>query len=422
MSYTLSKTGAQIDNILNRADTGGAIDQSIALKAPLASPSFTGTPTAPTPAEGDDSTQVATTAFVKSAAAAASYDLLVTDTAQGAIASFPDGADNIPVKSLIAQITPVQAGSGDPAPDNIRPISGWTGAKITDNGINQWDEEWATGGYNTTTGAYEYGTTRLCAKNRIPVKPSTSLYFVAPSGTRYRWFEYGADGSYLGYGDFNGGDFTVGAKCYYITFVMAAGYGTTYNNDISINYPSTDTSYHAYNGSQIDVDWTDEGTVYGGTLTYIGGGKYSLQATKGYAVYDGSDDESWAEYASGNGFRLLISEMASGEGHDGLANFLPTVNNLTSLGIEFGRNDKRIYIAQGKTITGVTDLSSWQTYLGNNNLAIVYPLATLPDPIILDAEDVKTLLGDNNIFADTGDVDVTYRADTALYIDKKLGA
>jgi hypothetical protein len=39
--------------------------------APLASPAFTGTPTAPTATEGDNSTQIATTAFVKTAADAA---------------------------------------------------------------------------------------------------------------------------------------------------------------------------------------------------------------------------------------------------------------------------------------------------------------------------------------------------------------
>lgn len=36
-------------------------------RAPLASPSFTGTPTAPTPASGDNTTKLATTAFVKTA-------------------------------------------------------------------------------------------------------------------------------------------------------------------------------------------------------------------------------------------------------------------------------------------------------------------------------------------------------------------
>jgi hypothetical protein len=40
--------------------------------APLASPALTGTPTAPTPAVGTDTTQIATTAFVKAAIAAAS--------------------------------------------------------------------------------------------------------------------------------------------------------------------------------------------------------------------------------------------------------------------------------------------------------------------------------------------------------------
>jgi len=37
----------------------------LALKAPLASPALTGTPTAPTPTTGDDSTKIATTAFVE---------------------------------------------------------------------------------------------------------------------------------------------------------------------------------------------------------------------------------------------------------------------------------------------------------------------------------------------------------------------
>lgn len=38
---------------------------SLALKAPLASPTFTGSPTAPSPSTGDNSTAIATTAFVK---------------------------------------------------------------------------------------------------------------------------------------------------------------------------------------------------------------------------------------------------------------------------------------------------------------------------------------------------------------------
>ena len=44
----------------------GAIQAQLNGKAPLVSPALTGTPTAPTAASGTNSTQIATTAFVKS--------------------------------------------------------------------------------------------------------------------------------------------------------------------------------------------------------------------------------------------------------------------------------------------------------------------------------------------------------------------
>ena len=40
------------------------------------------------------------------------------------MASFADGTD-LPLKSLLVNIEPVQSGSGDPSPTNIRPIGGW---------------------------------------------------------------------------------------------------------------------------------------------------------------------------------------------------------------------------------------------------------------------------------------------------------
>jgi hypothetical protein len=45
------------------------VDAQDATKAPLASPALTGVPTAPTPTAGDNSTKIATTAFVQTAAA-----------------------------------------------------------------------------------------------------------------------------------------------------------------------------------------------------------------------------------------------------------------------------------------------------------------------------------------------------------------
>lgn len=53
--------------------------------APLASPALTGTPTAPTPASGDNSTALATTAYVDAAVAAAGGSM-VTRIASGTVA------------------------------------------------------------------------------------------------------------------------------------------------------------------------------------------------------------------------------------------------------------------------------------------------------------------------------------------------
>ena len=52
---------------------------ALALKAPLASPTFTGTPAAPTAATGDNSTTVATTAFVKAQSYLASSNYTAAD-------------------------------------------------------------------------------------------------------------------------------------------------------------------------------------------------------------------------------------------------------------------------------------------------------------------------------------------------------
>ena len=49
------------------AATKGYVDTALTFKANTASPVFTGTPTAPTPATTDNSTQIATTAFVSAA-------------------------------------------------------------------------------------------------------------------------------------------------------------------------------------------------------------------------------------------------------------------------------------------------------------------------------------------------------------------
>ena len=64
-------------------------------------------------------------------------------TASGSIVSVDD-ARMRDAKSLIVRIDPVQEGSGDPSPDNERPITGWTGIKLYNDpkygGLVKWNQ------------------------------------------------------------------------------------------------------------------------------------------------------------------------------------------------------------------------------------------------------------------------------------------
>jgi hypothetical protein len=91
--------------------TKGYVDTADALKAPLASPTFTGTPAAPTASLGTDTTQLATTGFVAAAIVAikdgvsSAYDTLAEiATELGALASSIAGKLSLSGGTLTGQV------------------------------------------------------------------------------------------------------------------------------------------------------------------------------------------------------------------------------------------------------------------------------------------------------------------------------
>ena len=139
-------------------------------------------------------------------------------------------------------------------------LTGYTKVNLTRCGVNLWDEVW------------EATTTRINSKNLIPVKPNTTYGWKSPvqpsNGLRF----YAQDGTTLlstvySVDNFNNGfgTFITPNDCYYVWFALSGSYGTTYNHDVSINYPSTrHTTYHAYTGNAYAIALGD--TYYGGTL------------------------------------------------------------------------------------------------------------------------------------------------------------
>lgn len=64
-------------------------------------------------------------------------------------------------------------------------------------------------------------------------------------------------------------------------------------------------------------------------------------------------------------------------------------------------------------------ISDWTTYLASNNLQVCYELA---DPMTygINNTELKSLLGVNNISADTGEIAVTFRKNANLVINSLI--
>ena len=114
----ITKSDVGLANVDNTTDANKpvstATQTALDLKAPLASPALTGTPTAPTAAPGTDTTQVATTAFVKAAAdaaAAVANALTTDDVAEGTAQYFTDARARTAVDGTARSFTSVELNS-----------------------------------------------------------------------------------------------------------------------------------------------------------------------------------------------------------------------------------------------------------------------------------------------------------------------
>ncbi|MGY3588093.1 hypothetical protein [Bradyrhizobium sp. USDA 4350] len=131
---TLAEIDAALNNDPNFAAT---MTTALALKAPLASPALTGAPTSPTPAPGDNTTKIATTAFIVAALAAyaplASPALTGTPTAP--TAAFGNSGGQIATTGFVqAALAPAGQGRLSLSGGNLV-LKPFNGNRMTVNGV-----------------------------------------------------------------------------------------------------------------------------------------------------------------------------------------------------------------------------------------------------------------------------------------------
>ena len=374
---------------------------------------------------------------------------VIIDSASGAIASFHDGADGLPVKKLTVAIKPVQDTSGgDPSPTHICPITGHTGVTVYRTGSNIWGGLPMAQAFSGCSG-YSIDTTNKTFTFARSYPDASGNYYkllwseaFKPS-TRYTIIiAYSNSGNntsvHFAYSDGTDETISLGnSSSAKATVVVTSTSGKTVTG-IFLGYYSANTTtvyyeesglfegvltaadFEAYKENTYSISWqSSAGTVYGGTLTINDDGTGELVVNRVCMILDGTQDLDWnSQY---NHFHIPAPGSYSWNrpkmcSYCSIAGSIAPTLNSSNSGSYFWfypspdapyYGDKQAFLAYLATL-----------YNNGTPFSYVYELAT-PITYPLTAQQVlETLYGTNNIWADCGDVEVEYRADTKFYIQK----
>lgn len=360
------------------------------------------------------------------------------ESVSGAAASFTDGADGIPAKGYTLNIEPHQEGSGDPSPDNIRAISGYTSVDVWRGGENlEPGITYTIGAYLDDNGAPVSNANFKYSNVFVPVVPGTNYVYSAYNtyiGTgRLRVHEYDANQNWLRQIVFSPG----------MTPNMRNNISWTASADaryIKFSTPKTVTDVFVGVASSETIPFpTEAGTVYGGTLTKNADGSGTLTVDHICVTFDGT--ESWSRMTQENpngtlfypsnfsqyGFKNWTGNASRFYECDPMSNWCKPADNVTQT--TMGAN-QFYWTTSGNALrlvwglpNGGSTVDELIAALAANPLQISGMIET-PTVYTIPASDmakIPTLLGDNTVWMSAdGTIDLTYRADLAAYLTDKV--
>ena len=276
---------------------------------------------------------------------------------------------------VVSRIEPVQSGSGDPSPDNVRPISGWDSVHVTrcEKNLLKASKSDITrelngivGNYTANNDTFAIKGTNKASSNFLILSITPYVYPYFKPGDKYTILNNSPNGIYINLTYINTSD-NIASLVYndtQTTFTVPEDYirlnklqvgistsvstiDTTFN--IQLEVGSTATAHEPYQGNTYSADFGQ--TVYGGTLDWNTG---MLTVTHGQiAAYAGESlPGAWI-------------------------------------------SDRDVYADGAMPTTGAQ---------------VVYKLAT-PTTIQLTPQQITALSGTNTLYTDSGDTAVSGRAD-----------
>lgn len=224
----------------------------------------------------------------------------LTATASGSVANFRTPAI-APIRHLKASFLPVQSGTGDPSPENIRPITGWTGMDVSFTGKNLFGGNVLANAIINSCNSYvsqsgsivdvEKGSSSVntSTSDRVPILldrfDSGTYTIIIKQGetemTKSLFSVFYTDGTNvsIGYSHYNST-----TKCWVYKSNSAKTLRYIRMNRDETGSHKYDVSqsgifkgnisvddFLAYTGQVFPVSWSSEGTVYGGYVDLITG-------------------------------------------------------------------------------------------------------------------------------------------------------
>jgi len=377
-------------------------------------------------------------------------------TITGKIVSFL--TQRIAPLKIEATLAPIQSGTGDPSPENIRPISGHTGADVVRTGKNLFggtklrDGVLANVGGSTDDAENKYVSFTNASANNGSItagfkfKPNTQYTFILTTSknstaSTQNLRIYYTDNSYTnltrnsetntkerhstvsdagktvsGLRKFNGGGTT---KLYYDESGIFEG-------------ALTSADFEPYSGTTVTITFGQ--TVYGGNLVVNedGSGTLTSEYDGAIAQADGTLKKLDGTSITGSGYKLgnyvLYDFDAAGSivANSSICNMYKQAN-ATALGVDQAQNIFNV-TNSARLVFRDTNVSGWQEATSNpalynawksyvaaqyalgNILFVIWKLTT-PQTITISADVINALQGNNTVWVDdSSEIKVTFRS------------
>lgn len=357
-----------------------------------------------------------------------------------------------PIKKLSLSINPTQSGSGDPAPDNIRPITGVSSVDVNNSGDNIYTTEgiWAISAANITVISTDSFRIQRASAWSSTKQSNTSLgievgkmYCLVcdveyTSGTAYIAIRNSSNAIQSGTGKI----FESKKVYFYFTLANSTDYLSFF---CSFNESVGDVTYRNIRLYEIKTNYNLPlgGTYYGGTIDIVDGEAiFTMKYVK--SIVDKtmlkSYNSSSMVFATSGGKRIVrmrnflyYTTTGAKEGYYCRAiKWAGEIFCISNIFSNIHINNRGYMSSQTWTDfivpDTVTDYASWQSFIqdlidNNVDVEFCYEYSTAdpgyPTEVQLSPTQINSLLGQNNIWHDgNGDVEVLKFMDRQLYFGR----